>query len=104
MCWQHNDRPCYRQFNSKVCPRVSVQVRLALINPHYIMGILSGHEIVNRSKECRIILIRTVEAMFDLRLKVSDHMLEAYHPDTNTWLDMPPHAEPPQQLWHPCDG
>ncbi|KAL4001457.1 CD84 antigen [Sarotherodon galilaeus] len=54
-------------------PLLLSKVRLALINPHYIMGILSGHEIVNRSKECRKILIRTVETMFDL--KVSDHML-----------------------------
>ncbi|XP_039657323.1 kelch-like protein 10 [Perca fluviatilis] len=44
-------------------------VRLALMSPEYITDSVSDNELVKASKDCRPILLRTLEAMLDLRTK-----------------------------------
>ncbi|XP_053173903.1 kelch-like protein 10 [Scomber japonicus] len=51
------------------CLHVPVQVRLALMSPAYIIDNVSNNEVVKASEECRPILLKTMQAMLDLRTK-----------------------------------
>ncbi|XP_044066384.1 kelch-like protein 10 [Siniperca chuatsi] len=44
-------------------------VRLALMSPEYIIDSVSENELVKASEECRPILLKTLEAMLDLRTR-----------------------------------
>ncbi|XP_067447850.1 kelch-like protein 10 [Thunnus thynnus] len=45
-------------------------VRLALMSPAYITDNVSNNEVVKASEECRPILLKTMQAMLDLRTKI----------------------------------
>lgn len=59
----------FRLFNSSFCPHVWVQVRLALMSPEYILDSITDNELVRASQECRPILLKTMEAILDLRTR-----------------------------------
>lgn len=51
------------------CLYVSVQVRLALMNPEYIMDNVAKNELVKANEECQQILRSTMDAMINIRVK-----------------------------------